>query len=135
MTPTMRRQRRLSPMNRYGRMARDYTRENLPKAFAEIEDPERFFTEAGEEIAAAIGEVHAQILGDRRPGETQEEYQLRSSHSRRTAEELVLADHYLLVAEPEAEDQDVTDDPEQAAYNEALAEFNEAIEAVLKLSE
>jgi hypothetical protein len=135
MTPTMRRQRRLSPMNRYGRMAQDYTRENLPKAFAEIEDPERFFTNAGEEIEVAIGEVHAQILGDRRPEETQEEYQLRSSHSRRTAEELVLADHYLLVTEPEAEDQDVTDDPEQATYNEALAEFNEAIEAVLKLSE
>jgi hypothetical protein len=132
MTPTMRRQRRLSPMNRYGRMAQDYTRENLPKAFAEIEDPERFFTEAGEEIEVAIGEVHAQILGDRRPEETKEEYQLRSSHSLRTAEELVLADHYLLVAEPETEDP--TDDPEQAAYNEALAEFNEAIEAVLKLS-
>jgi hypothetical protein len=103
MTPTMRRQRRLSPMNRYGRMAQNYTRENLPKAFAEIEDPERFFTKAGEEIEVAIGEVHAQILGDRRPEETQEEYQLRSSHSQRTAEE--------------------------------LAEFNEAIEAVLKLSE
>jgi hypothetical protein len=128
MTPTMRRQRRLSPMNRYGRMAQDYTRENLPKAFAEIEDPERFFTEAGEEIEVAIGEVHAQILGDRRPEETKEEYQLRSSHSLRMAEELVLADHYLLVAEPETEDPDPTDDPEQAAYNEA-------IEAVLKLSE
>jgi hypothetical protein len=71
----------------------------------------RFGSEAGEEIEVAIGEVHAQILGDRRPEETQEEYQLRSSNSLRTAEELVLADHYLLVAQPEIEDPDPTGDP------------------------
>jgi hypothetical protein len=115
-------------MNRYGRMALEYNRTHLPQAFGEIADPERFFTEAGEEIEAAIGEVRDQILGARRPGESLDEYQLRSSHSLKAAEELVLADHYLLVAVPEAnEDPEPEDDPELAAYYRDLAEVNEAI--------
>jgi hypothetical protein len=119
-------------MNRYGRMALEYNRENLPRAFAAIEDPERFFTEAGKEIEAAITEARDQLLGERRPGETLEEYRLRSSRSARVAEELVLADHYLLAAEPETEDrEEPAGDP---AYDQAKADYQEAIEAILKLS-
>lgn len=114
-------------MNRYGRMALDYNREYLPKAFAQIEDPEVFFAAAGEEIEAAIGEMSGQLLGERRPGESLEEYRLRSSRSARTAEELVLADHYLLTAEAEQADPDTTDDPELADYYRDLAEVNAAI--------
>jgi hypothetical protein len=119
-------------MNRYGRMALEYNREHLRRAFAEIEDPERFFTEAGEEIEAAIAEVHAQLLGERRPGETVEEYRLRSSRSKTMAEELVLADHYLLVPEPETQDREYPADV--SAYEEAKADYQEAIEAIHRLS-
>lgn len=83
MRPTTRRRWRLSPMNRYGRVALEYTRDHLPRAFAEIEDPEVFFTDAGAEIETEIGQMREQLRGARRPGETQDEHRLRSSHSSR----------------------------------------------------
>jgi chromosome segregation ATPase len=115
-------------MNRYGQMALEYQRENLPNEFSTIPDPEQFFTAAGEEIAASVGEVRDQIVGLRRAGESAEEFRHRSSQASATAAELVLADHHLLTAEPERRDEGPTpDDPELAAYQRDLAEANEAI--------
>lgn len=116
-------------MNQYGRMALDYTSHSRPTAFAQIEDPERFFTEVGEEIERAIVGVRDQILGDPRPGESPEEYRRRSYQAWGTAEELVLADHWLLVAEPEIGEDgpDTTDDPELEDYYRTLAIVNEPI--------
>lgn len=116
-------------MNRYGQMALDYQRTNLPAEFRTIRDPERFFTVAGEEIAASIGAMRHQILGARWPGETAEEFSRRSSQASASAEELVLADHHLLTASPESETDDPTpDDPNLAAYRRDLAAANDAIQ-------
>jgi hypothetical protein len=116
-------------MNRYGRMALEYHRRFLPRAFAEIRDPERFFAEAGDEIETAISDMRDEILGRQRPGETLEEFRLRSYQALRTAEEVVLADHHLLTADPEPTDEDptISDDPELAEYFRDLAEVNETI--------
>lgn len=115
-------------MNRYGRMSLQYHRRYLPQGFAEIRDPERFFAAAGEEIEAEIGALRDEILGRQRPEESLEDYRLRSYQALRTAEELVLADHHLLTAQPEVgEEVDTTDDPDLAAYYRDLAEVNEAI--------
>jgi hypothetical protein len=115
-------------MNRYGQMALDYQRENLPAEFVTIPDSERFFTTAGEEIAASVGAVRDQILGLRQAGESAEEFRHRSSQASATAEELVLADHHLLTGESRSETEEpAADDPELAAYQRDLAEANEAI--------
>jgi hypothetical protein len=115
-------------MNRYGQMALDYQRENLPAEFSTIPDPERFFTAVGEEIAVSVGAARDQILDHRRVGESAEEFRRRSSQASATAEELVLADHHLLTGESGSETEEpAVDDPELAAYQRDLAEANEAI--------
>lgn len=119
-------------MNRYGQMALDYNRRFRPKAFAEVAEPERFFAAAGEEMQAAIGGLHDEILGRQRAGETPEEYRLRSYQALRTAEEVVLADHHLLTAAPESSDPESSDgdpdiDPELTAYYRTLLEIHETI--------
>jgi hypothetical protein len=116
-------------MNQYGRMALEFSQQYRPKAFAQLEDPERFFTEAGQEIAAEIAQTCDQLLGSQQDDETPQSYRRRSSQAWRTAEELVLADHWLLSAETESQDQEVdtSDDPELAAYYRDLAAVNETI--------
>lgn len=120
-------------MNRYGQMAMEYTQDNAPEEFAKIEDPERFFTEAGGEIAEEVAEALRQLVGEPQPGESLEEYRRRSSRSLRQAEEIVLADHYLLTAKPETDDEpDTTNDPVLAGYYRDLAGVNEAIASLYR---
>lgn len=116
-------------MNQYGRMALEFSQQYRPKAFAQLDDPERFFTEAGQGIAAEIAQTCDQLLRSQHDDEAPQSYRRRSSQAWRTAEELVLADHLLLSAETETQDQDVdtSDDPELAAYYRDLAEVNETI--------
>lgn len=116
-------------MNRYGRMAMEHTQDSQPRAFAAIQDPETFFTEAGWEIAEAVEETLHQLVGDPQPGETLAAYQARSSRSVTTAEEMVFADHHLLTAPPETGHPAPTtdNDPALAAYHRDLAEVDEAI--------
>lgn len=46
-------------MNRYGRQAMRHWRENLPEEYAQIEDPETFFTNLG-------GQMHQQVIAEAR---------------------------------------------------------------------
>jgi hypothetical protein len=115
-------------MNRYGRMAMEFTRENAPEELAQIEDPETFFDQAGEEIAARVAEVLGQIVGEPEQGESLEAYKARSSRSVSQAEEIVFSDHYLLTAPPDQErGPDTAGDPELATYYQNLDEANEVI--------
>lgn len=118
-------------MNRYGQLAMEYQRTNLPTAFSAMRDPERFFTTAGEEIAATVSTVREQLVGPLRAGETAEEFRRRSSQASATAEELVLADHHLLTAAPEpVTAEPAVDDPDMAAYQRDLAAVNDAIQSL-----
>ena len=117
-------------MHRDGQLAMEYQRTHHPTELAAIPDPERFFTTAGEEIAATVSTVREQLLGPRRAGETAEEFRRRSSQASATAEELVLADDHLLTATSSeaATDDPTEDDPDLAAYHRDLAAANDAIQ-------
>ncbi len=110
----------------YGKMAHDFSRRHRPVALAEIDQPERFFAEAGEQIQAAVTATRDEILGDRRTGESVEEYRRRSHQAVQAAEELVLSDHFLFQPE-ETGDQPVEDDPALAADRRMQAMVNEAL--------
>lgn len=56
-------------MNQYGAQARRYWQENLPRQYAQISDPERFFDQMGEQMAQQIDELIHQIAGPDQPGE------------------------------------------------------------------
>lgn len=48
-------------MNRYGKMARDHWMRYAPTRYAALEDPEDYFTQVGESIAAQVEQVTAQL--------------------------------------------------------------------------
>lgn len=115
-------------MNRYGQMALEHNRRHRPDASSQIRDPERFFAEAGEAIAEDVTWLRDEILGPVRPGESLEAYRLRSYQAFATAEERILADHYLFQPElPEKTGEDWSDDSDLDRRYRNLEEINRAI--------
>jgi hypothetical protein len=121
-------------MNRYGHLALDHNRKHRPAAYSRSPDSEGFFAEAGETIAAQISAARDEILGPRRPGEDVEAYRLRSYQALATAQETVLADHYLFQPEDPTpatdetpDEEDLEDDPDLAPRYRLLDEINRAI--------
>lgn len=113
-------------MNHYGQLALDHSRNHRPVAYSQILDPDGFFAEAGEEIGAAIIETRDQILGPPRAHEDLESYRRRGYQALATAEELVLADHFLFQSETTATE-DFHEDPDLAARYRLLDEINRVI--------
>ena len=119
-------------MNRYGQMAQDHNRQHRPAVYSQIPDPDVFFAEAGEVIAAEVTRLRDQILGQPRPGESLEAYRLRGYQALATAEELTLADHHLFQPIPTTgTGEDQNDDPDLDRSYQALDEINRAINAPL----
>ncbi len=119
-------------MNRYGQMALDHNRQHRPDTYSQILDPDAFFAEAGEAIAAEVSLLRDQILGPARPGESPEAYRLRGYQALATAEELTLANHHLFQPIPTTgTDEDQNDDPDLDRRHQALAEINETINTPL----
>ncbi|WCO67970.1 hypothetical protein PO878_04435 [Iamia majanohamensis] len=118
-------------MNRYGQMAHDHTRRYRPDSYSQIPDPDAFFAEVGEEIAAEVSRLRDEILGPVRDDETPEEHRLRSYQALATAEELAMADHPLLQPDPSEEAEDWSDDPDLAHHYRDLAEINQAMNTAL----
>ena len=114
-------------MNRYGRLALDHNRRYRPAAYSQIPNPRLFFAAAGEKIQDQVSSLRDDLLADRRPDETIEDYRLRSYQALATAEEMVLADHYLFQTEPSEEPATDSDDPDLGRYCRHLAEINQAI--------
>lgn len=112
-------------MNRYAQIALDQHRRNRPIEHSQITDPTEFFTEIGDQIQAQVTSLRDEILGPARPGESIEDYRLRSYHALRTAEELVLADCF--TPSPAESPEDLEDDPTLDRYYRDLAEINETI--------
>lgn len=119
-------------MNRYGRMALDFSRRHRSDTSSQIPDPEAFFAEAGEAIAAEVSRLRDEILGPIRPSESLETYRLRSYQAFATAEELTLADHYLFQPDPSgATVGDRNDDPDLDRRHQNLEAINQAINTPL----
>ncbi|HWL41563.1 MAG TPA: hypothetical protein VNQ73_01370 [Ilumatobacter sp.] len=115
-------------MNHYGQLLQNQHRIARPTEHAAISDPKAFFTEIGEQVQSQITELRDQLLGSQRPGETLEDYRLRSYQAQATAEEMVLADQHLTTPESD-EDEDLTidDDPAVASYYLRLAMIDQAL--------
>lgn len=119
-------------MNQYGQTAYDRTQQHRPDSFSLIPDPDRFFEQIGEEIAAAVSRLRDEILGQPRPGENVEEYRLRSYQALRTAEEVTIADHPMLQPpDTSAPMEDWGDDPDLADRYRILDEINQTINTSL----
>jgi hypothetical protein len=77
-------------MNRWGRMAREHWQQHRPGQYAEMTDPEAFFTGLGEHISAEINSLALALAGDDRPGEGYLDKVGRLRMARLTAQEQVL---------------------------------------------
>ena len=93
-------------MNEYGSMARDHWQQWLPGRYAAIEDPDADFAALGEEVAADIAGLWAQmsLQAGSPPGEDFTERVGRLNAIRKQAEEIILADRVLLPPEGAQDD-------------------------------
>ncbi len=97
----------MATMNRYGRRAMRHWEEFLPSQLAELEDPEEFFAELGEDAAERIDAL-AEELVQRYPDHDQApdaEREAQLSTARRMAENQIARDRLLVD----------TEDPEKIA--------------------
>jgi hypothetical protein len=90
-------------MNQYGEMARRHWARWLPNRFTTIENPEKFFTDLGEQAEEKISALAWNLAGDDPPGEEYLAKVGRLGEARHRAEQMVLNEMILLPPEPEAE--------------------------------
>ena len=101
-------------MNHYGDQAMKHWRTHLPTRFAQITDPETFFTDLGDRVQTEVEELTLQRTGDDpplTPGEPASmlEKAARITAAKRMAEEQVLAELVLLPSEVDPELEPETD--------------------------
>jgi hypothetical protein len=77
-------------MNQYGHMAMKHWRTYRPVQYATISDPDRFFTQLGEQIAQQIATLAADLEGTPSPEESFLERVGRLNMARLSAQEQVL---------------------------------------------
>jgi hypothetical protein len=91
-------------VNRYGEKARAHWRLFLPKRYAQIEDPDAFFTDLGEQIEMQIEVLEQALAGDDPPHESYMEKVGRLNMARLCAESDTLRE--LAFVDPEEGDDD-----------------------------
>ena len=96
-------------MNRYGKHAQETWKMLAPSQYAQIPDPEAWFTTLGEEAETSVGELSAQLAGPDPEGETYLEKVGRLNAATNQAEEIVRAEMLT------PQDQDPTDEDEMDA--------------------
>jgi hypothetical protein len=79
-------------MNHYGQQALTHWRRYLPVSFGRLEDPERFFTDLGDQADAEIEERYLEYAGPEIPGESAEDKQERLTQAMNRATEEVYAE-------------------------------------------
>lgn len=77
-------------MNQYAAIARAHYRTHLPNRLARIEEPEEFFSQAGETIAQQVDQEATDLAGDDPAEETYPEKVARLNTARMMAEDTVL---------------------------------------------
>lgn len=123
-------------MNQYGAMAQRHWQRWLPHRYSQIPDPESFFAELGEEVAARIGDLTLQLAGPDPAGESYLDKVGRLNMARQQAEEIVLREQVLLEPEPGADldPQDPEDraELEQAQHDQQAAAGGEWMSTVIE---
>lgn len=100
-------------VNRYGMMAQQHWARWLPRQYAAVGDPERFFTTLGEEVARQIEDLADELAVEIGQDDS---YLVRLSRlvaARATAEELILPQRVLAQAELAADDGQEDVNPER----------------------
>jgi hypothetical protein len=87
-------------MNQYGTRAKQHWQKYLPERFSQLEDPDNFFSNLGEQIAERVQSLAEALAGNDPPGETYLDKVGRLNMARRDAESDVLREMALL--EPES---------------------------------
>lgn len=105
-------------MNEYGRLAQRHWRRWLPTRYREIREPIKFFSSLGEEVEEQIAALSLELAGDDPPGETYLDKVGRLNMAKLQAEEMVLAEHVLLPAEPGVDPEEDSAAPSQASGRE-----------------
>lgn len=101
-------------MNQYGVMARKHWAKFLPTRYAQIEDPDSFFSTLGQEVEEEIDQLATTLAGEDPPGEDYLGKLGRLNAARQQAREKVLAERVLLAAEPGSPmDEDSDEDSEE----------------------
>lgn len=95
-------------MNHYGAMAMRHWKTHLPERYAQIEDPETFFSQMGERASDQIRELQVQLAGPDTRGEDYMAKVGRLTNARMRAEEIVLSEE-VLAAPPESGMEEPTD--------------------------
>lgn len=98
-------------MNRYATTARNYFRDYLPTRYSQIENPEEYFQELGQQIQDRIVDLTPGLAGPDPAGETYLEKVGRLNAAKQQAEERVMAD-LVYSQTPENESEDL---PEETA--------------------
>lgn len=94
-------------MNHYGQRIRAHWEQHRPESLAALEDPEGFFTEAGEQLATMITTLSAQLAAPERPGELCSEKIARLRDAQVTATEIALQQSGLLQVEMTREEWEI----------------------------
>lgn len=87
-------------MNRYGRLAQQHWAKWRPNQLRQIEDPETFFTDLGQEVETQIEALEISLAGDDPGGEEYLDKVGRLRMARMTAESQILRELVLLEPEP-----------------------------------
>jgi hypothetical protein len=98
-------------MNHYGVTAQRHWARWLPSQYAQIPDPDSFFSTLGQEAARQIEDLAAELAGDSPPGEDFLTKTGRLKMARLQAEEIVLPELILLPPEPETGEVPEPDQP------------------------
>jgi len=102
-------------MNRYGRLAMDHMANWLPSRYRQIEDPQTYFADLGEDMARRIRQVWFATTPPI-PGETPEEATRRAVRNYRSAQRQVLGESAWPAPEADwSEESEVRTDGEGAA--------------------
>lgn len=89
-------------MNQYGSIAKKHWQKWLPTSYRQLDDPDSFFSDLGEQIAERVEELSTVLAGDDPPGEQYLEKLGRLNMARQNAESQALQELALLPPEAES---------------------------------
>ncbi len=110
-------------MNKYGRQAQEAWKIASPTRYSQIQNPDEFFTDLGEQAQEQVDELQIKIVGPDPKGEGFLEKLGRLNAARNQAEEIV---RYELLSPPEMEgEEDEYENPSIKEYLDWKAEAEE----------
>ncbi len=110
-------------MNRYGQLAHDHWKSSDPARFAEIQDPQEFFSSMGQTVESQIQDLQLELAGpDPAAPEPSLEKVGRLNMARLQAEEVVLAELVWLSPTPGEETMESEDPSRRFLFDKAMWE-------------